>query len=113
MSLINLGKARQIIAFLYGLSSTDLEIVDLLFKRGPLKGDEIASLLGLSKVSLSKSFINLVNNGFVVRERVRGGLGKPAYVYRVDKQALVAKLLNDVKTLSQVLETWIKETYST
>jgi len=89
-------------------------VLNVLQERGSLTTDEIAELLKTTKPSISKALNNLVKKGLITREKERdvSRKGRPTYIYKVDRKFLTEKILNDLKTLNQELENWVKGTLS-
>jgi predicted transcriptional regulator len=89
----------DILAFCYGLSETDVQVLMALTK-GEAKGtEELESDLKLSKASINRSLNKLLEMGLVMRIKEPGNkAGRPRYLYKAkDYQELKDKILADIK----------------
>lgn len=95
---------HEFIAFMYGLSRSDVDILHLLLEsKDKLDADEIAEKLKVTKASVSKSLNNLLDKGLIERDKAEENekrKGRPSYVYWVDKDKLFAKLEKDLEKLA-------------
>ena len=95
---------HEFLAFMYGLSSSDVNVLHLLMVKGKkMTADEIAEELGVTKASVSKSLNNLLDKGLIIREKEESEdkrKGRPSYLYWVDKEQLYNKLEKDLEKLA-------------
>lgn len=94
---------HEVIAFLYGLSKSDVEVLHLLMTKGKkLDTDELAGSLHVTKASISKSINNLLYKGLINRDKVVDQTkqkGRPNYVYWVNNDELYSRLIQDLNKL--------------
>ncbi|AWR96016.1 helix-turn-helix domain-containing protein [Acidianus brierleyi] len=94
---------HEVIAFLYGLSKSDVEVLHLLMTKGKkLDTDELAGSLHVTKASISKSINNLLYKGLINRDKVVDQTkqkGRPNYVYWVNNEELYGRLIQDLNKL--------------
>ncbi|BFI74702.1 helix-turn-helix domain-containing protein [Sulfurisphaera ohwakuensis] len=99
---------HEFIAFMYGLSTSDVEVLHLLMEsKEKLDADEIAEKLKVTKASVSKSLNNLLDKGLIERDKAEGAekkKGRPSYVYWVDKDKLIYKLEKDLEKLASSMK---------
>jgi predicted transcriptional regulator len=92
------------LAFMYGLSSSDVSVLHLLLvKRKKMTADEISEELNVTKASINKSLNNLLDKGLIMREKEESEdkrKGRPGYLYWVDKNKLYEKLEKDLEKLA-------------
>lgn len=65
------------------LSGSKKEIVDLIKRKGTLSIDEAVTQIDLAKTTLREHFLQLERDGFVDREYVRSGPGRPSLHYEL------------------------------
>ena len=99
---------HDFIAFMYGLSRSDVEVLHLLLEsKEKLDADEIAERLKVTKASVSKSLNSLLDKGLIERdksEEEQKRKGRPSYVYWVDKDKLYNKLEKDLEKLAVTIK---------
>ncbi|BAB65849.1 helix-turn-helix domain-containing protein [Sulfurisphaera tokodaii] len=99
---------HEFIAFMYGLSTSDVEVLHLLMEsKEKLDADEIAEKLKVTKASVSKSLNNLLDKGLIERDKAEEAekkKGRPSYVYWVDKDKLIYKLEKDLEKLASSMK---------
>src|SRR6266851_522965 len=66
---IQLSLLNQTVGGCIGLAFSDLEMLDLVSRRGPLTPSELASISGLSPATMTGILDRLENDGWVRRER--------------------------------------------
>lgn len=65
------------------LTGSKKEIVDLIKRKGTLSIDEAVQQMQLAKTTLREHFLQLERDGFVEREYVRSGPGRPSLHYQL------------------------------
>jgi predicted transcriptional regulator len=104
---------HEFIAFMYGLSKSDVELLHMLMVEGKMTTDDIASKLNVTKASISKSLNSLIDKGLVEREKVQSEdkrKGRPNFMYWVDREKLYSKLDIDLEKLLTTLKGSIQKT---
>ncbi|WP_338601992.1 helix-turn-helix domain-containing protein [Sulfolobus tengchongensis] len=106
---------HDFIAFMYGLSKSDVEVLHVLLQNGKMTTDDLAEKLNVTKASISKALNNLLDKGLIQREKAQAEKeerkGRPNYIYWVEKEKLYRKLENDLEKLAgTVKETLQKHT---
>lgn len=95
---------HEFLAFMYGLSSSDVSVLHLLMVKGKkMTADEISAELNVTKASINKSLNNLLDKGLIMREKAENEdkkKGRPGYLYWVDKNKLYEKLEKDLEKLA-------------
>ncbi|EZQ01904.1 MULTISPECIES: MarR family transcriptional regulator [Acidianus] len=102
---------HEVIAFLYGLSMSDMEVLDLLRAKGKkISTDELAEALGVTKASISRSVNNLAYKGLILRDKLDEDKkkGRPSYIYWVDKEKLYGKVIEDLQRLVEKVKDELK-----
>ncbi|QKQ99545.1 MarR family transcriptional regulator [Metallosphaera tengchongensis] len=103
---------QDVIAFLYGLSRSDVEVLHLLMCKGEkMSTDDLANSLKVTKASISKSINNLLYKGLINREKVTDDekrKGRPAYLYWVVKEELYERVTQDMEKLAQLMKSEFK-----
>lgn len=96
---------QEVIAFLYGLSRSDVEILHVMMSKGAkMSTEDLAEELKVTKASISKSINNLLYKGLIGREKVTDSekrKGRPAYLYWVDRESLYGKITEDMEKLTE------------
>lgn len=64
-------------------TGTKKEIIDLIKRRGTLSIDEAVEQMSLAKSTLREHFLQLERDGYVDREYIRSGPGRPSLQYRL------------------------------
>ncbi len=94
---------HELIAFLYGVSRSDVEVLHVLMaKDKKMYAEELANELHVTKASISKSINNLMYKGLINRDKVNEQgkqKGRPNYIYWVDKEQLYKKIVEDLERL--------------
>ncbi len=93
---------HEFIAFMYGLSKSDVELLHMLMREGKMTTDDIATRLNVTKASISKSLNSLIDKGLVEREKVQSEdkrKGRPNFMYWVDSERLYSRLNADLEKL--------------
>lgn len=101
-------EVHELLAFMYGLPKSDMEILHIIQEKGSITADEIAGILKTTKPSVSKSLTNLVKRGLLEREKVRDAArrGRPTYVYKIAREKFAEKVNTDIsKVMEEVTET--------
>jgi predicted transcriptional regulator len=104
---------HEFIAFMYGLSKSDVELLHMLMMEGKMTTDDIASKLNVTKASISKSLNSLIDKGLVEREKVQSEdkrKGRPNFMYWVDREKLYSRLDIDLEKLLTTLKGSIQKT---
>ncbi|BBG23520.1 helix-turn-helix domain-containing protein [Sulfuracidifex tepidarius] len=104
---------HEFIAFMYGLSKSDVELLHMLMTEGKMTTDDIASKLNVTKASISKSLNSLIDKGLVEREKVQSEdkrKGRPNFMYWVDRERLYNRLDVDLEKLLTTLKNSIQKT---
>ncbi|MUN29917.1 helix-turn-helix domain-containing protein [Sulfuracidifex metallicus] len=104
---------HEFIAFMYGLSKSDVELLHMLMTEGKMTTDDIASKLNVTKASISKSLNSLIDKGLVEREKVQSEdkrKGRPNFMYWVDREKLYSRLDTDLEKLLTTLKGSIQKT---
>jgi len=104
---------HEFIAFMYGLSKSDVELLHMLMMEGKMTTDDIASKLNVTKASISKSLNSLIDKGLVEREKVQSEdkrKGRPNFMYWVDREKLYSRLDTDLEKLLTTLKGSIQKT---
>src|SRR5262245_25897457 len=70
------------------LEQADIQFLNELHRIGPRTVPEIGSAIGVTATAIRQRLLRLQGNGFVARELVRTGRGRPHYVYRVTEKGL-------------------------
>ncbi|MEM0373025.1 MAG: MarR family transcriptional regulator [Sulfolobaceae archaeon] len=105
---INLPDGREttideIIQFLYNLSKTDIDVLNVLASSGkPITTEEIAEKLNVTKASVSKALNNLIYKGLVQRRKAiseEKKKGRPNYEYWIVKEELLEKIKKDLENI--------------
>ncbi|WP_138429210.1 helix-turn-helix transcriptional regulator [Fodinibius saliphilus] len=65
------------------VSGSKKEIIDLVKRKGTLSIDEAVSQIELAKTTLREHFLQLESDGYVEREYVRSGPGRPSLHYQL------------------------------
>ena len=104
---------HEFLAFMYGLSSSDVSVLHLLMAKGKkMSADEISEELNVTKASVSKSLNNLLDKGLLIREKEETEdkkKGRPGYLYWVDKNKLYEKLEKDLERLATNIREGLEE----
>ncbi len=104
---------HDFIAFMYGLSKSDVELLHMLMTEGKMTTDDIAAKLNVTKASISKSLNSLIDKGLVEREKVQSEdkrKGRPNFMYWVDREKLYNRLDADLEKLLTTLKGSIQKT---
>ncbi|MCY0850768.1 helix-turn-helix domain-containing protein [Sulfuracidifex metallicus] len=104
---------HEFIAFMYGLSKSDVELLHMLMTEGKMTTDDIASRLNVTKASISKSLNSLIDKGLIEREKVQSEdkrKGRPNFKYWVDREKLYNRLDADLEKLLTTLKGSIQKT---
>lgn len=64
-------------------TGTKKEILDLIKRKGTLSADEAVKQTDLAKTTLREHFIQLERDGYIDREYIRSGPGRPSLRYRL------------------------------
>ncbi len=104
----------EFIAFMYGLSRSDIEVLHVLLANGKMTTDELAEKLNVTKASISKALNNLLDKGLIVREKAISDKeekkGRPNYIYWVEKERLYRKLESDLEKLAGAMKQTLQKT---
>ncbi|AWS00721.1 MarR family transcriptional regulator [Metallosphaera hakonensis] len=99
---------QDVIAFLYGLSRSDVEVLHTLTCKGSkMSTEELAEALKVTKASISKSINNLLYKGLINREKVTEDekrKGRPAYMYWVNRDDLYDRVIADMEKLAETMK---------
>jgi predicted transcriptional regulator len=103
---------QEVIAFLYGLSRSDVEVLHVMMCKGrKMSTEDLAEELKVTKASISKSINNLLYKGLIGREKVNDEekrKGRPAYLYWVDRESLYEKVTDDMEKLTEAVKNQFK-----
>ncbi|PMB76350.1 MAG: transcriptional regulator [Fervidicoccus fontis] len=98
----------ELVKFCYDFSETDLMILfKIIDKKTTI--EELSNDLKLSKATISRSLTNLLNLGFVVRNREieNYGVGRPKYTYYSSKEIIESKLRKDMNKCAKIIRDFI------
>jgi predicted ArsR family transcriptional regulator len=70
------------------LEQSDGQFLNELHRIGPKTVQDICSAIGVTATAIRQRLLRLQGNGFVSRDLVRSGRGRPHYVYRVTDKGL-------------------------
>src|SRR5260370_2480396 len=70
------------------LEQSDGQFLNELHRVGPKSVQDICSAIGVTATAVRQRLWRLQGNGFVARDLVRTGRGRPHYVYRVTEKGL-------------------------
>jgi len=95
---------HDFVAFMYGLSKSDVEVLHILLQNGKMTTDDLSQKLNVTKASISKALNNLLDKGLIQREKAPAEKeerkGRPNYIYWVEKERLYKKLEADLEKLA-------------
>ncbi|HEX5445891.1 MAG TPA: AsnC family transcriptional regulator [Pirellulales bacterium] len=72
----------------YAAESSDLGILELLRKTGPLGVPELAEAMGVTATAVRQRLVRLMASGLVDRELTRAGRGRPSHRYDLTAKGL-------------------------
>ncbi|BCU67345.1 transcriptional regulator [Sulfolobales archaeon HS-7] len=103
----------DVLAFCYGLSETDVQVLMDLMK-GDAKGtEELESELKLSKASINRSLNKLLEMEFAMRIKESGNkAGRPRYLYKArDYKELKERIMSDIEGCGNAMEKLVEKSF--
>lgn len=104
---------NDILAFCYGLSETDIEVLRQVAEYGEegTTVDNLVKSLKLSRASISRSLSKLVDLGFIIRRKLPpSGAGRPKYIYvAITPKELADRIQRDIQQCTKSAMDLIEE----
>ncbi|KRN29171.1 hypothetical protein IV38_GL000049 [Lactobacillus selangorensis] len=99
----------RLIALMPHLSLLNIHILELIVKKEPLNGVELAHLLHVTKSAISKSTKRLLKDGLIEKEHLDGNQKALFYTATADGQAIIKVHIEMERALDRQVQTFLQD----